>query len=478
MNVNLSTTGFWTLENSDIQYHGDLYLNKDEGGIVVYIRIPNKGAPMSYFELPLEIPFINGTTINGAKIALIDCSRISTQSRIGSEEVYGYQAKYMLEGVTFEQEEDIVFSKIKMSLPGIIRWGDVSNFVMPDAAQNDVLIKLNSLSPIEIYDCEEYTLSYYLTYNYPFFNLMKEEISLEQIPYLIVESKSLHSFGWFIDIVIKMKRLIEIAMGIPLQFNKMIAESPNIKWEFDDSNNHERPIEIIHALTRSSNKNSKTDSEKFLFNLNELTNNANFSQWQINSSILEPIIELYIDDLYNLELSASRHFLNMIQALETYHSRFVCNGTLADYKKRVEKVIAKRPDSYKQDDREFLLGGSHKGISLRSRIADLLLADFRFRFYTLDLKYREYPKVIADTRNYYTHYNQKQEEKALKGDKLVDAYYTLRNILEYYILKELGFEEDFIHERTRERIKPLRTSIEIKEHKRQKMIMKKEESHS
>lgn len=269
----------------------------------------------------------------------------------------------------------------------------------------------------------------------------------------------------------RMKRIIEIAIGLPLNFSKMIVESPTIKWEFDDDRSCVRPIEIIHALTRNLNKTNINDeiSTNFLFNLNELSEKANFSHWQKISTIIEPVIELYIDDLYNQELSASRHFLNMIQALETYHSRFLCNGTLADYKKRVEEVIANRPDEFKQNDREFLLEGSQKGISLRSRLADLLLADFKFRFYTSEIKYRDFPKVIADTRNYYTHYNLRQEKKALKGNTLVDAYYILRNILEYYILKELGFDESFIHERTRERIKPLVTTNEIRKvHERQK----------
>ncbi|KRF46415.1 hypothetical protein ASG98_17760 [Bacillus sp. Soil531] len=470
MKVNFSATAFWTFGNSNTKYHGDLYLNKDEGGIIVYIRVPNKGGPKSFFELPLEIPLIKGKTINGAEICLIDCVRTSTNSRIGLEEVYGYKAKYMLEGVTFENKENVVFSKVRMCLPRIIKWGNVSNYVTPDIEDRETLIGLNYLRPIEIYNCEEYTLSYELICSYPF-NLIKEEITLKQIPYLIVESNSLHSLDWFVDIIIKMKRLIEIAMGSQLQFHGMIAESPEVKVELDDGYSQIKSIEVIHALTRPSKVNDKIDNEtgiKFLFNLNELVDKANFSEWQTNAFDLEPIIELYIDDLYNLELSASRHFLNMIQALETYHSRFICNGTLADYKERVENIIRERPEIYKQEDRDFLLKGSQRSISLRSRISDLLLADYEFRFYTLDWKEKDFPEVIADTRNYYTHYNPRKKEKALKDEKLYSAYTILRNILEYYILKELGFEEKFIHERITERIRPLMTGHQIqKEYERQ-----------
>lgn len=60
MQVNFSASGYWTFEDDITQYHGDLYLNRDAGGIVIYIRIPNHGAPKGYLQLPIEIPLIKG----------------------------------------------------------------------------------------------------------------------------------------------------------------------------------------------------------------------------------------------------------------------------------------------------------------------------------------------------------------------------------------------------------------------------------
>src|SRR5699024_252196 len=118
--------------------------------------------------------------------------------------------------------------------------------------------------------------------------------------------------------------------------------------------------------------------------------------------------------------------------------------------------------SFREKDREFLLDDSRNFITLKSRLADLLLANYRFIFYTGEFKLLEFPQIIATTRNYYTHYNQKLEDRSLKGEKLVTAFHILRNILEFYLLKEFGFEEDFIHERIRERIKPIVNNIEIR----------------
>jgi len=463
MQINLSATGFWKINNSKDEYPGDLYLNKDEGGIVLYIRIPNRGAPMSYLEFPLEISFITGSTINNGKVTLVNCSRISTESRIGTEEVFGYSAQFMFNGVKFNKEEDIAFSKMTISIPGIIQWGDVSNYIQPDLeGREDSFIDLKIIEPIEIYSNEIYTLYYHLTFSDPFY-FMQEEITLKQKPYLIIEPQSVQTIEWFMETAKQMKRLLELAMGVPLSYDSIIVESPDIYYEFEEGRKHSRPLEVLHAYKQNvDNKLSikRIKKHDYLFNLSELKQ-ADFLQWQEVANKLEPIIELYIESLYNQNLSVSRHFLNMVQALETYHSRRIANS-LGDYKQRVEKLLEVRPEAFREKDREFLLDDSRNFITLKSRLADLLLANYRFIFYTGEFKLLEFPQIIATTRNYYTHYNQKLEDRSLKGEKLVTAFHILRNILEFYLLKEFGFEEDFIHERIRERIKPIVNNIEIR----------------
>lgn len=463
MKLNLSATGYWQINNVGEKYIGDLYINENEGGIVLYIRIPNNGPIMSYLELPLEFSFITGKTISGGEVTLINCSRISTESRVGSEEVFGYAAQFMLNGVNFSKEENIKFSKIKISIPGIIQWGDVSNYVRPNFdKKEDSFINLNIIEPIEIYSNAAYSISYYLTFNDPF-HLMKEEITLKQTPFLIIRAQSVQTIDWFMKIANQMKRLIEIAVGVPLSYDSMIVESPEVYYEFEGNEKHIRPIEVFHSYKHAANIENSTKrlvKHDYLFSLSELRQ-ANFSRWQDVATVMEPIVELYIDSLYNQNLSVSRHFMNMVQALETYHSRRIAYS-LHDYKKRVEKLLEVRPVSFHKQDKEFLTDGCKNFVVLRSRLADLLLANYQFFFHIGDFELLEFPQLIATTRNYYTHYNQKLKDKTLKGEDLTIAFHILRNILEFYLLEELGFKEDFIHERIRERINPIMVSNDIR----------------
>lgn len=463
MKVVFSATGFWRINNKGKKLKGDLYLNEEEGGVILYIRIPNKGPMMSYLELPLEIPFITGSTINGAKMTIVNCSRISTTSRIGTEEVYGYRADFMFNGVNFNNEEDIKFSKMTVSIPNIIQWGDTSNYVSPELETNATsLIDLNIVEPIAIYYNKNYSVFYYLNFSNPF-ELMKEEIVLKQIPHLIIKVQTTKTIEWFMNVSNQMRRLIEIAIGIPLSYGEMIVTTPKFYYEFENGKKYIQPLKVIHSYKHTvHNENSDNHLTKhdYLFSLSELKK-GNFSHWQEVSTIMEPIIELYIDSLYNQNLSISRHFLNMVQALETYHSRRIA-FSLKDYKKRVEKLLKLRPESFREKDRKFLLDGCRKFITLRSRIADLLLANYEFYFFIGDFELQKFPSLIANTRNYYTHYNPKQKDKVLKGEDLSNAFHMLRNILEFYLLQELGFEEDFIHERISERIQPIANSISLK----------------
>ncbi|MDN4525489.1 HEPN domain-containing protein [Fictibacillus fluitans] len=466
MKMNFLATGFWNINELTLPHRGDLYLDAEGGEINLEIHIPNKGELLNFLELPLEIPFIKGSTSNGSQVTLVDCSRKSTSGRMGSVATLGYKAKYMLSGVAFEKKEDIVFSKMQIDIPGIIQWGNVSNYNIPESYIKDGLIELNILEPINIFTCDEYTVSYELICSHPFLSFMREEIVLKQMPSLLIESKVLKSLDWYIDVAVKMKRIIEIAMGTPLNFSSILAQSPKIIYEFENSQQKMRSIKVIHELTRKENMITALEEaiskHEFLFTLNELAEQGNFSHWHKISTKMEPIIELYIDDLYNRGLSYSRHFLNMAQALETYHSRFIFNGKLKDYKEqRVEVLISERPEGLKQRDREFLLGGSKFAITLRNRIADLTLANFRRPFFTGNIHLTDFPRIIANTRNYYTHYDQEQEKKALKGEELLYAYFYLRSILEYYLLIELGFGEDFAHKRMIKRIQPLKDSLVI-----------------
>ena len=78
-------------------------------------------------------------------------------------------------------------------------------------------------------------------------------------------------------------------------------------------------------------------------------------------------------------------FLNLTQALETYHSRFVTND-LNKFKDRVKNFVKGMPENNAEEIRKFLMANSKKFITLESRIADLLYANRKIYFDTGEIK--------------------------------------------------------------------------------------------
>lgn len=176
------------------------------------------------------------------------------------------------------------------------------------------------------------------------------------------------------------------------------------------------------------------------FTLNELPTDKD-----INDTLekLVPVFNLYLSLFKYRDMPKEMVFLNIVQALETFHSRFF-------YKDKKEKYVKSVMDRFSRsvifdDLKKKLLSDTQmdencKYIILVSRINDLLIGHYNTLFVDYWRRDDDYGQTIADTRHYYTHYGKAKEKKALKGDSLADAIFVLRNLLEYHICLVLGID--------------------------------------
>ena len=75
-----------------------------------------------------------------------------------------------------------------------------------------------------------------------------------------------------------------------------------------------------------------------------------------------------------------------------------------------------------------------------SRLNDLLVGKYDGLFWDYYAADAGFAQTVADTRHYYTHYGKSKENKALKGDKLIDAVVILSLLLEYNVCLQLGID--------------------------------------
>ena len=111
-------------------------------------------------------------------------------------------------------------------------------------------------------------------------------------------------------------------------------------------------------------------------------------------------------------------------------------------------------------------------MTLESRLAELLLAEFNIFFYTGKVSYRDFPHIITKTRNYYTHYDERQKKLAINEKELSPYVRILVTILEYYLLDELGFEDvEFRRKKIWETVDNIRTGFDIRDIRKKSEII-------
>ena len=441
--MQLNYSGSGTIFFKDQEYRCDLYKNTEEGGTMVKISIPKRFA--GYLELPLKFDKIAGKLSNGFQFILLKCDRCKMVNLISEERSeYSYTAEYMLNGIGKEYL-DVNFSKVSYGITNIIPWGGISEYCITDECK----MGYSEEKEIELYKDESMQVKYKVSGSFlPCIenDLLKEEIILRQYGSICIQFSEERPLEEYTEELMKIKRLIELSSLKRIYIEEIWGWNSQICDIYDSDSKFERPIKIdaiyINKREAEKDKIDKSDIWRFI-TLTELRENNSFNYYFEKYKKLEPIIELYMELFRKGEISGRRMFLNLVQALETYHSRFTTND-LEGFKWRVDNEILKdRPEEGKERERKLLMANSRKFVTLESRLADLLIAEFQIYFDTGNIKREEFPSVIARTRNYYIHYDEKIKEKGLVlNDEEITIYNkTLVFILEYYLLLELGFQD-------------------------------------
>lgn len=434
MELNYMGSGKVYLSNQ--KYRCTLYINENKGVILINIKLA------SSLELPMNIDFLVGVLDTGFKFSLISCKIQSVGNNLSEgSSTYTYRSKYLIKGIGEKTDRNLKLNKMNFRVANILAWGGISAYKISDNFELSYDKDLKK----EIYKNDEFVVAYWISNSMlPVisYDILNENIVLNQSGNITIIFKSEQTIDKFVKVFNKIKRLIEFSTLRNIYLSKLTGMSNNI-YDIYDKKKRERLIEIISCDL--NNEKSKVDYMETMrwINFSELIDNDSFSKYFSKYEIFEPIIELYLEIIYSKEISNIRVFLNIVQALETYHSRFKTNN-LSDFKERIiTKILNNRPKKFVKKDTAFLMANSYKFITLESRLADLLLADFKIHFNIGDIGYYDFPRVIANTRHYYIHYDEtiKERSRVLTEKELSIYNSSLFYILEYYILIELGFTD-------------------------------------
>ena len=177
-------------------------------------------------------------------------------------------------------------------------------------------------------------------------------------------------------------------------------------------------------------------SQRMLFTLNDVFGRKKvLEKWFERKAALKPVYDLYFGTLYHEE-SISNEFLNLIQALETYHRKTAKTQNVLPkyYQEKIDAIIE---NSKNAEFKEWLKGKLyHNELSLSKRLEEIL-NECPPKILTQIGDQRVFIKKVRDTRNYFTHYD--KPETIATVEELFQLTPKLRLLLQFCFLKETGF---------------------------------------
>lgn len=418
----------------DESLHGEILYNKEHGIIRLKLeREVLKGIGKSYSSIPL----ITGELYTGTFISLYQNKCIKNHTQQFSYQTIIFQSRYMILGYTQGK-----YNRLTCELENGLQWSELSQIDMSEFPT----VKFKEVGE-HIYHWFNSKIKFSTSLTNDLFGFPRKEVSrtVERLT-VEIESEEKQDVAFFVQIRDKVISLISFAIKDNINIENQYLT------DFDDYYMIGEHVDYSEKVFYSSEPRYQifdVHLYDYNFTLQYLSDTADIQSALLK---LEPIFNLYLSLFRYQHMPPEMVFLNMVQALETFHSRFFYDDKKEKYVESVYQRFSEVPN-FKHIEMLLLsdtqMDKNCNYIILVSRLNDLLIGKFNGLFSDFYMPENPYAQRVADTRHYYTHYGKSKEAKAFKGEELLEAIYILRLLLEYHICQALKID---IEETTREKL--------------------------
>lgn len=445
--------GKWTVisEKEKNRYDGQLTVNDQEG--LIHLELYHFDSKREHMFantlIPKNIGCINGVLSNGAIITLMDCTVYSRKAEVSSKNTIVLTSKYALNGVNIETAEQAVFKRFSFDLSNITDWAGLNKFETKYDEDSNYSVVYRRKSNVILFEDIGKKITLEPDYHVDHGKDDRGKLTLSKAVRVILEYDTPCTYEQALTEVHKVMNLVSFGTGNKIDIIKVEAFNISLNNIDLGEKTIEQPIEIFTSYTYRDFY-PQLHTYFYLFTLGDLVFEGNnyAIKWFDNYDRLEPVIELYLD-LFRYNMTHERAFLNVIQALETFHTRVKANDK-KEHKKRSNEVVSSCPPYIRDQHLECLFGEDQKKsrhVLLKGRLYDLFLAEFEIMFMSgYKIQYDFILKAVA-TRHYYTHYDEKKKDKIFTKEEIEESIYWLKTVLEYHLLKGLGFPQDYLQKK-------------------------------
>lgn len=430
-NMDRHFTGTFNIDGEEID--GELIYNKENGVTMLNLirQLPVTSLGRRYSNLDVITAILN----SGTTVTLF-------HNRCTKNHIHGFQTQQLvfIADYSIWSKSDVTqkkYNELKCVLENALLWSGLS--VIDKSEFSAIKFNFTNDENKKVYHWFGATITFSTSlecelYNFP----PKEESVVTERLVVHIKADEKKDASYFVSVRNEVISLISFA----------IKDNVNIEeqylYDYDDSYQLGGQTEYYKHYLYTSERllpiRSTRSPYEYNFTLDQLLPEKDI---QFELDLLGPIFNLYLSLFKYTDMPPEMVFLNIVQALETFHARFF-------YEDSKEKYIASVTERFGSlqnypDIEKLLLCDTQKDenckyIILVSRLNDLLIGKYDGLFQDYYVTDAEFAQTVADTRHYYTHYGKSKEKKALKGDKLIDAIGILSLLLEYNVCLQLGID--------------------------------------
>lgn len=459
--------GIWKVEC--FEFKGELHIIKNKKMIRLVLQEKDYNAILNEDKFPDKLDLVTGRTfLNDIGITLLFCRTLRKNINFSTGiTTYLIDCRYCIYGLELKKIDDVKFNKIQIRLTNTMEWSQLSGFTSKRGDKKQIETIEYSFQKKINYTINKNTKLEIV----PFFGggsyyLNSEKIALRQHVAINFIYKRMERFSNIIEELNKFIALVEFSTKQKVEIVEM-----NV---FKNSKYHKIPNMkkrryIPYRIYFSKEVDAKDEDNEinridriYTCNLKNICDANALQNWYNKYEDLKPIIDTYRKNIDNMEyfneIPEEEIFINLTKSLEFYHTRFIAES-LEEYNKIIDNKLEnallenkKMIMNYIYDENQV----KENYVLLKNRLVHLFLEDMPISYFENFNNILNFINSVVDTRHYYTHYNKGKQFKAMKGFELSISNILLQTILECFILKELGFDGEFIRkhkERAWSRIK-------------------------
>jgi len=434
--------GFWWLpETPNNILAGTLRFSQDGGGKLELLGLFQEFQSPNQLHNPV---IILGVSTDGSPITLYRCYRNNFNLRIPGISTSTYQILTIFRGAYFQKEQDILFRDIAVNYTDLDEWVGISGF---NIDHSNLKIEYKKPEPIRIDIDDDFRLSIVFSRKGPSTSFVTKEITITQRTYLKLEYKAGDlSFENFRKKHHLLSDLLTLGVCRPVFPVYMAGTTEKAKNEAEGQPAYYPPVEIYYQLIEQPLSRKPLIPDEMLFSYQDIKPRFErfIRNWFSKSEELRVVLDLYFGSQYSQRLFINYIFLNIIQALETYHRLRMTNQVLSveEHRERVEEILSLVPAKYQTWLKGLITPANQP--TLRIRLKEIVQKYTRLITPMVGDNEEFIARIVA-TRNHEIHHT--HDKKAITDTgELFSAIRTMTILLESLLLEELGFSQDEVLE--------------------------------